>query len=139
MSKEHWTDPKTLVIITKAVYIKLISNTFSGFLVDDDEIIYESESSYVSIRILGYRIKKNAGLKRQDAHKLYKYALKSVRLPKQDTLVCFISVDLIIKHAHVTPPGPHRPNSVSFRAGLESGIRTREAGALTRNAKGYNL
>ncbi len=53
MSKEHWSDPKNLVIITKAVYIKLISNTFSGFLVDDDEIIYESESSYVSIRILG--------------------------------------------------------------------------------------
>ncbi len=42
---------------------------------------------------------------------------------------------------NVTPldTGPHRPNSVSFRAGLEPGIPAREAGALTRNAKGYSL
>ncbi len=36
------------------------------------------------------------------------------------------------------PPGPHHPNSFQLRAGLEPGIPAREAGALTRNAKGYS-
>ncbi len=42
---------------------------------------------------------------------------------------------------NVTPPdtGLHRPNSVSFWAGLKPGIPAQEAGALTRNAKGYSL
>ncbi len=35
----------------------------------------------------------------------------------------------------VTPPGPHHHN----RAGLEPGFPAWEAGALTRNAKGYSL
>ncbi len=39
---------------------------------------------------------------------------------------------------YVTLPdtGPHRPNSFLCRAGLEPRIPVREAGALTRNAKG---
>ncbi len=40
---------------------------------------------------------------------------------------------------YVTPPGPHHPNSFLLRAGLEPGIPAREAGVLTRNAKGYSL
>ncbi len=36
-------------------------------------------------------------------------------------------------------PGPHHPNSFLLRAGREPGIPAREAGALTRNAKGYSL
>ncbi len=34
--------------------------------------------------------------------------------------------------------GPHHHNSFLLRAGLEPGIPAREAGALTRNAKGYS-
>ncbi len=40
---------------------------------------------------------------------------------------------------YVTPPGPHHPNSFLLRAGLEPGTPAREAGALTRSAKGYSL
>ncbi len=40
--------------------------------------------------------------------------------------------------AIVTPPGPHHPNWFLLRAGLEPGIPVQEAGALTRNAKGYS-
>ncbi len=36
----------------------------------------------------------------------------------------------------MSPPGPHHPNSFLLRAGHEPGIPVREAGALTRNAKG---
>ncbi len=36
-------------------------------------------------------------------------------------------------------PGPHHPNSFLLRAGREPGIPAREAGAQTRNAKGYSL
>ncbi len=39
----------------------------------------------------------------------------------------------------VSPPGPHHPKSFLLRAGREPGIPAREAGALTRNAKGYSL
>ncbi len=39
----------------------------------------------------------------------------------------------------VSPPGPHHPNSFLLRAGREPGIPVREAGALTRNTKGYSL
>ncbi len=44
-----------------------------------------------------------------------------------------------VKSIWMDPPGLHYPNSFLLRAGLEPGIPVREAGALTRNAKGYSL
>ncbi len=61
------------------------------------------------------------------------------KLHYKPTTVFTLCVSHLLKHlTDVTPPdtGPHRPNSFLFRAGLEPRIPAREAGALTRNAKG---
>ncbi len=54
-------------------------------------------------------------------------------------LLLYPAGDLNLNICNNPFPGPHHPNSFSLRAGREPGIPAREAGALTRNAKGYSL
>ncbi len=42
-------------------------------------------------------------------------------------------------YIYINSPGSTPSNSFLLRVGLEPGIPAREAGALTRNAKGYSL